>query len=264
MSFLTASGMRFYVQDAGHGSPLLLVHGFPLDHSMWSPQVEAFSDTQRVVVPDLRGFGRSDATVGTVTMAQFADDLAAILDELGILEPVALCGLSMGGYVAWQFHRRHPQRLRSLILCDTRAAADTPEGRRVRLVTADRVLIDGPGFLAESMPEKLFAEQTRKQHPELIAATQRVIESTAAMGIAAASRGMAERPDVTGELSDIDVPTLVIVGEHDPISPPAEMRTIADRIRNAEYVEITGAGHMSTLEAPETVNAAIKRFLQRS
>ena len=247
--------------DVGTGPVLLLVHGFPLDHSMWQPQLESLSDTYRIIAPDLRGFGASGGATETITMEQFADDMAALLDALGINEPITFCGLSMGGYVAWQFWRRHAARLSRLILCDTRAIADSEEVARGRAMMAERVLSEGSSIVAEAMLPKLFAEATARDDSNTVEATHRVMAATAPAAVAGALRGMALRPDMTKELPNIDVPTLVICGEHDVISPPDEMRSIADKLPNATFVEIAGSGHMSPLEAPATVNAAIRDFL---
>lgn len=255
--------LDLHYSDSGHGRTLLLVHGFPLDHSMWQQQIDCFGKTHRVLAPDLRGFGKSAATAGTVTMEQFADDLAALLDKLSIREPVILCGLSMGGYIAWQFWKRHAARLAALILCDTKAAADTPETARTRLTTADQVEREGAKVVANSMLERLFAKQTPQEQPALIDSTRRVMLGTSPAGIAAAQRGMAARPDMTPALVEISVPTLVICGEHDVISPVAEMRRLAESMPNANFVEVAGAGHMSPLEKPDVVNGAIAGFLSK-
>jgi len=247
--------------DSGNGIPVLLIHGFPLDHTMWSGQINALAARYRVIAPDLRGFGASGVTAGKVTMEQLAGDLAALLDALGIDEPVVVCGLSMGGYVTWQFWRKYPARVRALVLCDTRAAADAPEVAAGRLETADRVLGEGAGLLADAMMPKLLAGQTAAGKPELAEALRRVMERTDPEGIAAALRGMAERPDVTARLAEIACPTLVIVGREDAISTPQEMAAIARAIPGARLVEIAGAGHMSPMEKPEEVNAAMLEFL---
>lgn len=250
-------------EDEGSGPVLLLVHGFPLDHTMWREQIAHLGRSRRVLAPDLRGFGRSDVTEGTVTMRQFADDLAALLETLRIDAPVDLCGLSMGGYIAWPFFQHHRGKLRSLILCDTRAAADSPEARDNRLGLASKVLERGPGFIAETMPDKLFARSTRASRPDLVREIQEVIRRGDPRGIAAASRGMAERPDVTSMLPTIDVPTLVVVGEEDAISTRDEMQGIAAAIPGAEFAPVRDAGHMAPLEQPGTVNRAIESFLRR-
>ncbi len=277
---LSVCGTELRCIDRGQGRPVLFVHGFPLDHTMWAAQIEAISQQCRVIAPDLRGFGRSAGgkgdrpnlperpegcctQIGPVpfSMEQFADDLAALLDALGIREPVVYCGLSMGGYIAFQFWRKYAARLRGLVLCDTRSAADTPEAAAARRVMADRVLKEGPAPLVETMLPRLFCETTRQQRPEVVEGLRRVMMANSPRGIAAAALGMAERPDMTASLTEIRCPTLVVVGQDDVISPPAEMRGIAEAIPGARFVEIPAAGHMSPLENPAAVNAAIVEFL---
>jgi 3-oxoadipate enol-lactonase len=255
------NGIQLVAVDRGRGVPLLLVHGFPLNHGMWKAQIDACSERCRVIAPDLRGFGDSSVTDGKVTMEQLADDLARLLDAMGVVEPVVYCGLSMGGYVGWEFWAKHRARVRAMILCDTRAGADTPEAAANRLATADRVLREGPGFLAEAMIPKLSSEVTLKRYPERIEALRRMIFSCDPRGIAAASRGMAERIDSTPRLSGIDCPTLVLVGEKDVISTVDEMRGMAQTIRGARFVTIRDAGHMSPMDNPAEVNAAVLSFL---
>lgn len=264
MKQVAVGNIRLSVNDQGEGPALLLVHGFPLDRSMWTGQIEDLSRDYRVIAPDLRGFGLSDVSQGTVLMEQYADDLAGLLDALGVHDGVTLCGLSMGGYVAWQFWRRHRSRLNGLILCDTRAEADTPDAASTRLESADRVLAEGIGFLADGMMEKLLAPSTLRDRPEIADAAKSVMLATPRDGAAAAQRGMAARADSSDILSQIDEPTLVICGEHDAISTVDEMRGIAQQIAGAVYVQIPNAGHMSPLENPQAVNMAIRDFLQRA
>ena len=152
-------GATLSVNDVGQGWPILFVHGFPLDHTMWREQLADLSRDHRCIAPDLRGFGQSTVTEGKVTMEQFADDLAALLDGLAITEPVVLCGLSMGGYVAWQFARQHATRLKALILCDTRAVPDSAEAAANRLKLADDVVRSGPELVANAMLPKFFSER---------------------------------------------------------------------------------------------------------
>jgi len=261
MKTQTVNGVELATVDEGSGPPLVLVHGFPLDHTMWNAQIDALSTDYRVIAPDLRGFGQSGVTPGKVTMEQFADDLAALLEELAVGEPVVFCGLSMGGYVAWQFWQRHRPRVRGLIVCDTRAVADTAEQAAGRLTMADRVLREGPAPLVEGMIPKLFAQSTVETEPEVVESLRQVMLRGDPEGIAAAGRGMAERPDVTAMLGRIDCPTLVIVGQFDAISTVEEMRSLAAAIPGARCVEIAGSGHMSPMERPAEVNAAISRFL---
>jgi pimeloyl-ACP methyl ester carboxylesterase len=262
MQTVHVNGVDLRVLVQGEGSPLVFVHGFPLDHSMWRWQLGQFTRTHRVIAPDLRGFGESDVTEGRVTMEQFADDLAAMLDELHVTEPIVLCGLSMGGYIAFEFVRKHPWRLAGLILCDTRAGADSAEARQQRLATADRVLSEGPSVIADSMVSRLFGQKTRREQPQVVEQTQRLILGTPRMGIAAAALGMADRRDMTGFLPEISVRTLAIAGEEDELTPAAEMKQMAEAIPGAEFVTIPAAGHMAPLEASGAVNAAIQKFLK--
>jgi 3-oxoadipate enol-lactonase len=257
---ISIGDIRLNFVERGRGTPLLLVHGYPLDHSMWHGQLDGLADICRVIAPDLRGFGRSSVTPGVAAMAQMADDLVGLLDALRLTEPIAFCGLSMGGYVAWQFALRHRARLARLILCDTRAIADSAEAAEGRRKTAEKVLAEGAGVAAAMLP-KLFAPGTFQDQPQVVEATKEVILRTQPQGIAAALLGMAERPDVSGRLAEIDVPALVICGQHDGISPPQEMRQIAAALPKARFVEIAGAGHMAPLEQPAAVNAAIRAFL---
>jgi pimeloyl-ACP methyl ester carboxylesterase len=245
------------------GPTLLLVHGFPLDHSMWRYQLDDLADAARIIAPELRGFGRSGVTPGTVSMERYADDLAALLDALKIREKIVFCGLSMGGYIAWPFWRKHASRVAKLILCDTRAAPDTPEAAETRRKTAERVEKTGTEALAELMLTKLFAPASATERRAEMEATRHVILANPPQGCAAALRGMAERPDSTGLLRSITVPTELICGEHDGISPPEEMARMAEAMPQARFVEIAGAGHMSPLERPEEVNAVIRAFLAR-
>jgi pimeloyl-ACP methyl ester carboxylesterase len=251
--------------DRGTGPPILLVHGFPLDHAMWSAQIDTLAGSYRVIAPDLRGFGQStlgdaDSHVG-VSMERYADDLAELLDLLAVANPVVLAGFSMGGYIVWQFVRKHPVRLRALIQCDTRAAADSDEARAGRLKMAENVADWGSGRVFEMMAPKLFAPRTFETKPDVVEAVRKVIENTTPAAIAAAQRGMAARPDVSSLLPTINLPTLLIGGAEDAISPPNEMREVAAGIPGAEFVEIPAVGHMTTMENPEAVNAALAAFL---
>lgn len=262
MNRISTNGIELSVQVQGEGPPIVLVHGFPLDHTMWCEQVDHLAASRQVIVPDLRGFGESaPVAADEVSMETFADDLAGLLDELHVTEPVCLCGLSMGGYIAFAFVRKYPERLSSLILCDTKASADDEAAGRMREQTALKVLEHGPGFLAEAMAEKLFSDETRREQPELVRGIQSTIQHTARESVAAASRGMAARPDSTALLSTIDLPTLVIVGQQDAITTSQEMRAMAVALPQATFVEVADVGHMAPLEAPNAVNAAIDHFL---
>jgi 3-oxoadipate enol-lactonase len=253
--------------DQGHGLPILLIHGFPLDHSMWDAQIQALAASFRVIAPDLRGFGQSplgatDASLG-ISMGQYAGELAELLEAIGVREPIVLAGFSMGGYIAWQFVRNHGHRVRALIQCDTRAAADGDEARAARQKMADNVFEWGSGRVAEMMGPKLFAARTFAERSEVVESVRRVVERTSPAAIAAAQRGMAGRSDVTASLPSIRCPTLIVVGSDDAISTRDEMKSIAAAIPNAQFVEITNAGHMTTMENPAAVNDALAQFVSQ-
>jgi pimeloyl-ACP methyl ester carboxylesterase len=261
MPSVTVNGIRLNVIDEGDGPPLVFLHGFPFDHSMWDAQRREFRNTHRVIIPDLRGLGRSEVSPVPVTMDLFADDVAALLDAVGVTEPVTLCGLSMGGCVAFAFVRRHAARLKGLILCDCRAIADTPEIVANRRKLAEKVLTDGPPVVVETMMPRLFGPTTNEKQPQVIDALRNVMLASSSRGIAAAQLALADRPDSTPTLAEIRVPTLVIVGEHDAISTAAEMQGIAAAIAGAKAVVIPGAGHMAPTEKPADVNRAIREWM---
>ena len=250
-----------YLRRGDCGPVLMLVHGFPLDHTMWKFQIEAFADRCRVIAVDLRGFGESSSQDETVTMERYADDCALLLDDLEIREPITYCGLSMGGYVGWQFWKRHRPRLERFVLCDTKAKADNDEVARGRQRMAYEVLAKGAGIVVDSMLPRLFAPATFRNHPERVADLERVMRATSPSAIAAALRGMASRMDVTGWLASIELPTLVICGVEDEISRPEEMEAIAGAMPAARFVCLPEAGHMSPLENPDAFNRSLEAFL---
>jgi len=257
----TVGDIELAYVERGSGPVLLLVHGFPLDHSMWAGQIDALAARYRVIAPDLRGFGQSEGQDEKTTMQHFATDLAGLLDGLEIRESVTLCALSMGGYIALQFWMHYRDRLSRLILCDTRAASDTPEGAQGRLALAETVLTEGSLPVADSMLPKLFAPQSLVSGADYIEATKQVMASTLPTTVAASLRGMAERPDMTDELPNIELPALLLCGEHDVITPAAEMRDVAAAMPDSMFHVIYGAGHMSPLERPERVNRLLLEFL---
>jgi pimeloyl-ACP methyl ester carboxylesterase len=261
MKTLRVHDVDMAVVEEGSGLPLLLVHGFPLDHSMWKYQIDAFSQHCRVIAPDLRGFGQTPVGNRPSTMEQMADDLSGLLDALGIDEQILFCGLSMGGYVGWQYARKYESRLKALVACDTREIADSAEQAASRRELAARVLREGPAPVAESMIPKLFSSDTQSRRPDLVQATRDVIMSNSPEGIAAALRGLAERPDMTEFTAGLELSALVIVGEHDAISTSEEMENIAESMPNAAWVVVPNAGHLSPLENPDVFNEALAQYI---
>lgn len=261
MNTIEVRDIELAVEQRGSGSPVLLVHGFPLDHSMWEAQIELLAPSFRVIAPDLCGFGASGTRVGTMTMEAFADDLDALLDALNVCEPITLCSLSMGGYIAFAYWRKYAARVGRFVLADTRATGDSPEAAGGRLVMAEKVLEEGHEPLVDAMLLKLFWSLTPEHHPETVERVRAMFLAASREGIAAALRGMACREDVTPHLPRINVPALVVVGEDDGVTTPREMHAVADAIPRSTYVEIRGAGHMTPMENPEAFNAALMEFL---
>jgi pimeloyl-ACP methyl ester carboxylesterase len=255
-------GVEIEYDVRGEGAPLLLLHAFPLGLFMWEAQVEALSATHRVVRFDARGFGESAAGSGPLTMERIADDGAFLLDHLGI-ERAMVGGCSMGGYAAFAFVRRHPQRLAGLILQDTRAGADSAEARAGRATLAAKVLAEGASAAAEAFLPKLLGETTRRERLALVESVRERILGTPPQGIANALHGLAARADSRETLPTIAVPTLVLVGAEDVLTPPPEAATMAAAIPRARLDVIPAAGHLANLENPAAVNAALRAFLAR-
>ena len=251
-----------YYSSSGSGHPVALLHGFPLDHTMWKAQIDELSKDHRVIAPDLRGHGRSQATPGPYTMDLLASDVNTLLDRLG-LGPVVLGGLSMGGYAAFAFARQYPNRVKALILADTKAEADTPEAQARREEQAQSVLKDGPRGLVDQMIVKMFTGKTSTSNPALVERLRNMMESTSPTGIAGALRGMARRPDSTPLLRSMRVPTLIIVGREDSLTTVSDAEKMANSIPGSQLVVIPEAAHLTTMEKPSEVNSAIRRFLQR-
>ncbi len=278
MLHLRTSGPR---EDAARGS-VVFIHGFPFDGSMWEPQLATMADGWRGLVPDLRGFGRSpiDADSGDVpsgkrvgngiahpdepvlTMARHAEDIAALI-ETECDGGAVVCGLSMGGYVAFELRRRRPDLVHGLVLADTRAAADYDEARENRLRMAQTVRDSGTRPIATAMIPDLLTEATRENGRATVDAVRSMILGTPPETVIAALAGMASRHDSTAELSRIAEPTLIVVGEEDAITPPDEARAMADAIPNARLAVIPDAGHLSSMENAEAFDRALTEYLER-
>ncbi|MBL7938680.1 MAG: alpha/beta fold hydrolase [Flavobacteriales bacterium] len=239
---------------------ILLIHGFPQDHTLWDPQLAALSEVAHVLAPDLRGFGNSDPPKDVMPMQTFARDLCALLDERGI-DRAVVCGLSMGGYVALTFLSLWPERVQALVLCNTKATADTPEAREARHETARNAKQKGVAVIARGMIGKVLSLHTRTEKPELVAQVGSMMARQSPEAVAAASLGMAERPDRMVMLPSIDVPTLVITGEADELMPITTSKVMAEAIPGAKLVVLPNAGHLSNLEAPELFNTTVRDFL---
>jgi 3-oxoadipate enol-lactonase len=255
--------MKLAYTDTGLGSPVVLIHGYPFNRSLWSEQVIALSNSYRVIAPDLRGFGETEVTAGSATMNQMAQDVAELMDQLQIPRAV-IGGLSMGGYVALAFYKQFPSRVRALILADTRAQADTEEAKQTRAQQAEKALSEGMAGIADAMLPKLLTPDTVSKRPDIVMHVRDMMLKTKPEGAAAALRGMAEREDQTPLLSQISAPTLILVGAEDAITPVADSEKMHHAIPNARLVVLENAGHVSNLERTEQFNDAMLEFLRAS
>ncbi len=255
--------MLLAYDDYGPGPVVVLLHGFPLNRSMWSGQRTNLGTTYRVIAPDLRGHGESAAPEGGYTMEAMADDVVELLDALQIQEPIVLGGHSMGGYVALALLARHPERVRGLILMNTRADADSPEVARNREEMIQQVeAAKSVEPVVKSLLPRLVSGTTRWQRPELVDRVHRMIEKTSIRGVVGSLRGMSARPDRTSEFANIRVPTLLLFGAEDVISPPELVHAMTKALPSARHVLIPGAGHLAPLENPESANTAFLSFLR--
>ncbi len=260
--YVTVNGVRLvcYQRGKGRHPALLLVHGFPLDHRLWNAQLSGLAAHAWVIAPDLRGFGRSELGTAPLTMAQHADDLAALLDRLEVAHAV-VAGLSMGGYIALAFWRRHSDRVRGLVLADTRAEPDTAVARAGRDQAAQRVQEVGSAAFAEEMLPRLLAPSSLAD-PRIAGAARAMMASQPVPTVVAALAGLRDREDSRPVLPTISVPTLVLVGEDDVVTPPADAAAMAQAIPGARLVTVPRSGHLSPMENPRAVNAALRAFLR--
>jgi 3-oxoadipate enol-lactonase len=263
MSFITVNGIQLAYTDTGLGTPVVLLHGYPFNRSLWNEQVAALSNSYRVITPDLRGSGESDAANGAATMNQMAQDVAALLDHLEISRAV-IGGLSMGGYVTLAFYKQSPSRVRALVLADTRAQGDTEEGKQTRSQQAEKALAEGMAGIADAMLPKLLTPETVSKRPEIVKRVRDMMLKTKPEGAAGALLGMAEREDQTELLSQISCPTLIIVGQDDAITPVEDSEKMHRAIRGSRLVVIENAGHVSNLERTEQFNEELTKFLKQS
>jgi 3-oxoadipate enol-lactonase len=256
---LNRTQSRLTYREQGSGPVVVLLHAFPLDSSMWEGQINVLSARYRVVAPDLPGFGGSDVQEG-LTVDAAADAVAELLDRLGADGPVVVGGLSMGGYVALAFARLYPQRVGGLILADTKSDADDEAAKAKRDEAILKVREHGAGVLVEDMIPKLIYVDGPRAGP--IGKQVRAVGNRQnAAGIAAALRALRDRPDARPGLAHIAAPALVIVGEHDAVTPPAKAEELARGLSNARLVHVPEAGHLSNLENPDVFTAAVGAFL---
>jgi pimeloyl-ACP methyl ester carboxylesterase len=258
----TVNGIEMEWREQGEGTPIVFIHGFPFNSAMWGPQLAHLPRGWRGIAPDLRGFGASRGGAEDVyTMEIFARDVAALLDHLGE-ERAVVCGLSMGGYVTFEFLRLFPERVRALVLCDTRASADSAEARAGRERQAERVLADNSvAHVIDTMLPRLISMTTRYGQPGVLELVRAMMKEAPPETMARALRGMAARRDSEPLLRTIDVPALVIVGAEDAITSRGQAEFLARGIRGARLETIENAGHLPNLEQADTFNRILHAFL---
>lgn len=247
------------VEVRGDGAPILFVHGFPFDRTMWREQLAGLSRWQRIA-PDLRGAGASSAPAAGYSVVRYADDIVEVLDALG-LDRAVVCGLSLGGYILFDLLRRHAGRVRAAVFCNTKAVPDSPEARRGReemIVLAEQ---GGAGAVAEKLLPQLLAPATHAAQPDVVGFVREMMRQAPVAGVVGALRALRDRPDSTPSLATIAVPTLVVAGEVDTIAPPDVMRAMAQAIPGAQFALIPAAAHLAPLEQPLETNRVLADFL---
>ena len=258
---MTEVTVDLHAEEAGAGPTLVLLHAFPLSSAMWSAQRDGLSAHHRVVTPDLRGFGASPAGADRPGLDLMADDVAALLDRLGLGE-VVLGGLSMGGYVAMAFLRRHGGRVRALVLADTKATADPPEAASNRERIAARLEAEGTtDALVEAVLPNLLGPTSQGERPEVVTRVRAMVEAAPPRGAAWAQRAMAARPDALDVLSRTDVPALVVRGDEDGLSSREDLDAMVAALPQGRAAVLAGCGHLSALEVPDDFTTVVGRFL---
>jgi 3-oxoadipate enol-lactonase len=256
---IALNGIEIAYEDVGTGPPVVLLHGFALSREMWRPQVAALAAEHRVVAPDLRGFGESGGT--PARLDDLAADVRALVTHLQ-LPPFVLGGFSLGGYVLFRYLARYGNGIEGLMLLDTRAEADTAEGKARRAAAIARIATEGPdGFLDEFL-RQMITPGTLAARPEIVAEARRIVSAASAKALAAALQAMADRPDSFPLLPKIAVPVLIVVGEADQLTPPDSARRMQAAISGSTLAIIPDAGHLSNLEQPGRFNAAMLEYLR--
>jgi len=248
------------VDVQGDGPPILFIHGFPLDRTMWRRLMSSMTGWKRIA-PDLRGFGMNEAPPDPPTIAAYVDDLVDLLNQMGH-ERAVICGLSMGGYIAFDLVRRFPGRVRALVLANTRAASDDDAARQGRNAMARLVENDGLEALAGVLLPKMLAPDLQSTQPQVVDLVRKMINSASIPGVVAALVAMRDRPDSAALLSDIQVPTLVVSGREDAIIPASESKHMAEAIPGAHYAVIPDAGHLTPVEQPIATGRVVGEFLE--
>jgi 3-oxoadipate enol-lactonase len=260
MPLIQLDDIQLAYDSTGSGSPIVFVHGYPFNRTLWSDQVAALSDRYRIITVDLRGFGESSSSGSPATMSRMAQDVARLMDELNISKAV-LAGLSMGGYVLLSFYKQFAHRVSALVLADTRASADNEEGKKVRVQQAETILAEGMAGTADAMLQKLLTPETVAKRADIVKRVRDMMVRTKPEGAAAALMGMASREDQTDLLSQIKCPTLILVGRTDPLTPVENSELMHQKINDSKLIVIENAAHVSNIEQVDQFNAELRAFL---
>jgi pimeloyl-ACP methyl ester carboxylesterase len=258
---ISSNDIQLYYETSGDGFPVVLLHPFPAHHGFWADVTPKLGTPYRLVLPDLRGHGRSETGSGDATMARQADDLFCVLEALKISKAVFV-GVSIGGYILFDFWRRHRDRVAALVLSNTRAEPDTEQGRANRLKSIEDARVRGTAPFFDAQMEKLIGESTRRNRPDIVAKARAMMQMMTVAGFAAVQQGMAERPDSVPILHGINVPTLVIAGEEDTLTPLPNAQFMQQRIPGARLVVIHRSGHYAAMENPEEFARSLRQFLE--
>lgn len=258
----TINGLRVYTKGNKNNKTLIFIHGFPYEHTMWNNQVEVLKEKYYCVTYDVRGLGNSYIGDGQYTMEAFVWDLYSVIDGLHIENPI-LCGLSMGGYIALRAVEKEAERFSGLILCDTRSEADNNDGKINRSSAIDKINVEGVQSFVNDFVPKCFHNKTPQRMQEMYERILRITQSQNSVGVKGSLLAMLSRRDTTNSLSEIKIPTLILVGKKDALTPPAVMAEMSKKIQKSKYYIVPKAGHMAPLENPEFVNEKIIRFLEK-
>ena len=253
-------GIAIYKEGVPEATPLIFVHGFPLSHEMWKPQREFFSKSHSVISYDLRGHGQSDVGDGQYTLEHYVDDLFMLMDHLK-LECSVVCGLSMGGYIALRAFEREPGRFLGLVLCDTKSEADSDEAKLKRAGAIRHIKKTGMAPFVEEFTKTVLSEKTLQTKPELVHFVKGMMQRNSPLGVCGALLALAARTDTTRVLPKISVPTMILVGQEDKVTPPATAQAMLKSIPQAALHLIPDAGHLSNLENPAAFNGFLDAFL---
>jgi pimeloyl-ACP methyl ester carboxylesterase len=258
---IKSNDAEIFYDALGKGPDVVLLHPFPLNHNFWGPVAESLANNYRVILPDLRGHGDSTPGDGPATMEKHAGDIARVCDDAGVGRAI-FAGVSIGGYVLFELWRRDRARFAGLVLSDTKAAADTEQARAMRLKAADDVEKYGPEKFIEAQIPRLLGETTCMARPDKVDRARQMMRKMTVQGIAAVQRGMAQRPDSTPTLATISVPTLLVFGEEDVLTTPAEGRAMQQQIAGSKMQIIPRAGHYAMFEQPEDAAKILRTWLE--